>query len=139
MSGSNANAGDTITRRLQQELSEKENLVRSIFDRANAANRDMDDNEKAMVAECRGRMEAIKEQLDQVAEVNPTAYETRSSARILDEAMRKYDNKPDGGAVEYRSGGEYILDIWRSHNGDRESAERLDTYYRAAAHQKTSD
>jgi HK97 family phage major capsid protein len=139
MSGTNANAGDTMVRRLNNELDEQENLVRSIMERANAGNRDMNDEERNIMAECRGRMESIQSQLSEVQEVNKMAFETRSSARIIDQAIAQYKGQPDVGEVEYRSAGHWALDTYKGHLGDREANERLETYYRAADHQKTTD
>jgi HK97 family phage major capsid protein len=137
--GTSAGASDVMINRLEKELGEKQTLVNGIFERANAANRDLDEQEGQIVDECRGRMEAIKTQLEKIGDVNRMAFESRSTAQTLDQAISQWKGNPQEGAVEYRSGGEYILDIWRSHNGNREATERLDTYYRAAAHQKTSD
>lgn len=139
MSGTNAGAGDTMVRRLNNELDEQENLVRSIMERANAGNRDMNDEERNIMAECRGRMESIQTQLSEVNEVNKMAYETRSNAKIIDSAIAQYKGQPDVGEVEYRSAGAWAMDMYRGHLGDRDANDRLETYYRAADHQKTSD
>jgi HK97 family phage major capsid protein len=139
MSGTNSRAGDDMIRRLEAELSEKENFLRSIFDRANAASRDLDDSENEMMAECRGRMESIQKQLKDVSEVHRLAYETRSSARVVDDAIAKYNGAQPTGEVEYRSAGSWALDTYKGHLGDREANSRLETYYRAADHQKTTD
>jgi HK97 family phage major capsid protein len=84
-------------------------------------------------------MGSIKGQLEQIEGINREAFETRSMSTAVDQAVQQYKGKPVTGEVEYRSGGEYILDIWNAHNGNREAGDRLETYYRAAAHQKTSD
>ena len=136
---SNATAGDEMVRRLETELREKETLIRGIFDRANAGNRDIDEHESEMVAECRGRMAKIKDQLDEVHEVNRISYESRSRAQEVDQAISVWKGKPKVGEVEYRSAGEYMLDSYRSHLGDRDATDRLEVFYRAADHQKTTD
>lgn len=136
---SNATAGDTMVRRLETELREKESLIRGIFDRANAGNRDIDEHEQEMVAECRSRMSKIKDQLDEVHEVNRISYESRARATEVDNAISTWKGKPNAGEVEYRSAGAYMLDSYRSHLGDREASDRLEVFYRAAEHQKTTD
>jgi HK97 family phage major capsid protein len=137
--GSNAHSGDEMIRRLETELREKESLVRGIFERANASNRDIDDHESEMVAECRGRMEQIQKQMEQVGEVNRIAYETRTKGRQIDDAVMAMKGKPKMGEVEYRSAGEFMLDMWNSAQGSREASDRLEVFHRTASHQKTSD
>lgn len=39
----------------------------------------------------------------------------------------------------YRSGGAYVLDVWKAHHGDVEAKDRLWVHRRAVAHQKTED
>lgn len=140
MAQSNATASDEYIRRLENELREKESLVRGIYDRANAASRDVNEEEGEMVAECRGRMEAIKGQMEQAQEVNRIAYETRSKGVAVNQAIATMKGKPEAGEVEYRSVGEYMLDMWNSAQGNQSAQDRLEVYSRAgAAHQKTSD
>jgi hypothetical protein len=43
------------------------------------------------------------------------------------------------GEVEYRTAGEFMLDMWNSAQGSREATDRLEVFHRTAAHQKTSD
>lgn len=128
-----------MVQRLETELREKETLIRGIFERANAGSRDINDEESEMVAETRNRMAKIKSQLEQVEDVNRIAYETRNRAREVDQAISTMKGRPRQGEVEYRSAGEYMIDMWQSAQGSREATERLDIYTRAADHQKTSD
>lgn len=137
--GSNITAGDEYIQRLDRELEQKESLVRGIYQRANAASRDLNEEEGEMVVEARGRMEKIQKELDQAQEVNRIAYETRSKGRAVDQAIAVMKGKPDANSVEYRSVGAYMLDMWNSAQGSRDASDRLEVYSRAAQHQKTSD
>ena len=128
-----------MVKRLETELREKETLIRGVFERANAGSRDINDEESEMVSESRNRMAKIKSQLEQVEDVNRIAYETRNRAREVDQAISTMKGRPQQGEVEYRSAGEYMIDMWQSAQGSREATERLDVYLRAADHQKTSD
>lgn len=139
MAQSNATASDEYIRRLETELREKESLVRGVYDRANASSRDINEEEGEMVAECRGRMEVIKGQMEQAQEVNRIAYETRSKGRAVDQAIAVMKGKPETGDVEYRSAGAYMLDMWNSAQGSQAAADRLEVYMRAVAHEKTGD
>jgi HK97 family phage major capsid protein len=136
---SNAHSGDEMIRRHETELNEKDTLVRGIFERANASNRDLNEEESQMVAECRGRMETIKSQMEQVEDVNRIAFETRNRAREIDGAINKFKGSPQLGEVEYRSAGSYMIDMWNSAQGNRDATERLDVFTRQADHQKTGD
>ncbi|MCH9816729.1 MAG: phage major capsid protein [Actinomycetia bacterium] len=137
--GSNVTAGDEYIQRLDRELEQKESLVRGIYQRANAASRDLNDEEGEMIVEARGRMEKIQAELDQAQEVNRIAYETRSKGRAVDQAIAVMKGKPDVGSIEYRSAGAYMLDMWNSAQGSREATDRLEVYGRAADHQRTGD
>lgn len=139
MVGSNVTAGDEYIQRLDRELEQKESLVRGIYQRANAAGRDLNDEEGEMVVEARGRMEKIQKELDQAQEVNRIAYETRSKGRAVDQAIAVMKGKPDASQVEYRSAGAYMLDMWNSAQGSRDATDRLEVYGRAADHQRTGD
>lgn len=139
MAGSNAAAGDQMIRRLETELKEKETFAAGVVERANSSERDLTEDESKLLVETRGRMESIKVQIEQLEDISRVAYETHNRARQVDEAIQGFRGKPAPGEVEYRSGGEYILDVWKGHNGDPEAREKLDLYYRSAAHQKTSD
>lgn len=136
---SNAHANDAMIRRLETELREKETFGNGIIERANAAERDLSEDESKLLTETRDRMGAIKAQLEQVEDINRVAYETRNRAVQVDQAIQGYRGKPAVGEIEYRTAGEFALDSYKSHLGDREAGERLEMYYRAAAHQKTSD
>jgi len=137
---SSATAQDEMIRRLQTELDEKNTLVNGIIERVNASNRDLDSNESEMLTEARSRMAAIKGQLEQIEGINREAFESRSAVSAVDEAVSRYKGNPvSTGAVEYRSAGDWMLDTYNSHLGDRKATERLEMYYRAADHQKTTD
>jgi HK97 family phage major capsid protein len=135
---SNAHANDAMIRRLETELREKESFTNGIVERANSAERDLNEDESKLMVETRGRMEQIKAQLEQLEDIQRIAYETRNRMAQVDNAISTYKGKPVG-QVEYRSAGEWAMDSWKGHLGDREAQDRLEMFYRAAAHQKTSD
>ena len=134
----NQHSGDEMLRRLEVELREKDNLVKSIWERANARGGDIDDGEGEIISEARGRMEKIKEQMEQIGEVNRVAYESRERGKEIDQAVASYRGKPAGN-VEYRTAGAYLLDMWNSAQGSNAASDRLEAYNRSADHQKTSD
>jgi len=139
MSGSNINSGDLMVRRLETELREKQTVCQEIIHRAQSSERDLNEDEKVMLSEYRGRMEKIKDQLDTVEDVARVSHESTERARRVGDAIESMRGKLQGGPVEYRSAGEYALDMYKSHLGDREAGERIEMFYREAAHQKTPD
>jgi HK97 family phage major capsid protein len=132
-------ANDTMIRRLNDELDEKATFANGLVERANAANRDLTDEERATLVETRGRMESLQAQLTDIQDITRVAYETRNRAREVQQSVDHIKGKPTVGEVEYRSAGHYMMDAYEAHLGDREANERLELFYRAAAHQRTSD
>ncbi|QQG96218.1 MULTISPECIES: phage major capsid protein [Mycobacteroides] len=139
MAGSNVHANDGMIRRLDTELSERETFANGIIARANDAERDLTDDEKGLLKETRGRMESIKSQIEELEDISRVAHEVRNRSAQVDRAITSVRNQRETGAVEYRSAGAFALDLYRSSLGHREASERLETFYRQAAHQKTSD
>lgn len=139
MSGTNAHANDAMVRRLETELREKETFANGIIERANSAERDLSEEDSKLLVETRGRMTEIKDQLENLEDIQRVSYETRNRMQVVDQAIQGYKGKPGIGEVEYRSAGAYAIDMYQSHLGSREASERLELFHRAAAHQKTSD
>ena len=63
----------------------------------------------------------------------------RDKIRQLADEMTTLRRNVDMGPVEYRSAGAYILDTYQAGLGDTVAKERLQMFYRTAAHQKTTD
>lgn len=139
MSGSNINSGDEMIRRLETELREKQTVCQEIISRAQTSERDLNEDEKIMLHEYRGRMEKIKDQLDTVEDVARVSHESAERARRVGHAIDTLRGQRQASPVEYRSAGQYALDMYRSSIGDRDSTERLEMYYREADHQKVAD
>jgi HK97 family phage major capsid protein len=139
MPGTNVGAPDEFITRMQNELREKRTFVAEIVQRAQNANRDLDDSERDLIAETRGRMESIQKQLETVQDVSRVTFETEQRARQIGDSISTMRRGVERPAVEYRSAGEYALDLWRAQSGNREAMERLDVYQRAADHMRTTD
>lgn len=142
MSGSNINATDTMIRRLEVELGECKTFANGIFERINTAGRDMNDHEKELVAEKSARMAQIKDQINQIEEIQRAGSEAEERVRVVDRAISTARGRIlPGQKVEemYRSAGAYMLDMYGAYLGHREAQERLDVFSRVAQHDKTSD
>src|SRR5262245_24631083 len=138
MAGSNVYANDQMIRRLETELKEHEIFANGVIERANAGERDLNDDERELLCEKRARMSNIKDQIEQLEDISRVADEVRNRAAQVDRVVTSRKNEVVG-PIEYRTAGEWALDTYKSHLGDRESTDRLELYYRAAAHQKTTD
>ena len=139
MAGSNINSGDEMIRRLETELREKQSFANEIINRAQTAERDLSDDEKGLIAETRGRIEQIKDQLDTIEDVARVSHESTLRSRQVGQAIESMRSHSQVSPVEYRSAGAYALDMYQAHLGDRAAQERMELFLRTAEHQKTSD
>lgn len=130
MSGSNAHANDSMIRRLETELGEKETFANSIIERAQASERDLSEDDKKMLVETRERMENIKEQIENLESVHRTAASIRTRARDVDREISNSRSEYQRGPVEYRSAGAYTLDLYNAAMGKRDAKERLQVFER---------
>lgn len=132
------NYQDSMVTRLESEINERTAFITGLVRSAEEAGRDMTDAEMELVKGARSRVDEIKVQLDtlyETREVTEAASKRASEVNTALEQIRGRVSNP----VEYRSAGAYVLDQWKSATGDREAATRVETYMRAADHQKTSD
>lgn len=128
---------DTVIRKLEKELDERKSAYEAILGNASDNDREPNDSEKSTLGELTGRMEQINSQLADYDKTESVIGQFTTRAKDLDQTISTRRNTPEG--VEYRSAGEYALDAYKSALGDREATERLEVFYRAAAHQKTAD
>lgn len=143
MAGSNAHANDQMIRRLETELRERETFANGVIERAQSAERDLNEDEKKLLVETRGRMEQIKEQIINLEDISRVASEVAQRARVVDAAISNSRSKISRGPIEYRSAGAYALDLYRASQGHREARERLEVFERessgAVDHMTTTD
>lgn len=136
--GTNVTANDEMIRRLETELREKKSFANEIVSRAQNGDRDLTDDEKNLISDTRGRMEAIKGQLETIEDISRVSYESSNRAREVGQAINDMRGRRPG-QVEYRSAGDYALDTWKAASGNRDAKDRLELFYRAADHNRTTD
>ncbi|MGH2373005.1 MAG: phage major capsid protein, partial [bacterium] len=136
MAGSQAN--DSMIRRLEKELEERNAAVQGIIATAQDTERDLNDAEKETMSSLRDRMGQIKDQLTELESTREAAEMVSSRMKQLDQALTTA-RRVGSEDIQYRSAGHYALEMYHAHLGDRAAAERLEIFHRAAAHQKTSD
>lgn len=139
MPGTITHSSDAMIRRLETELEERSAFANGVIERAQSAGRDLDERDKVALAETRDRITAIKDNITYLEDVNRSTAETQTRIRQFDNALVATRGRGNLGGVEYRSAGQYVVDMYKSATGHRDATERLDLYLRAADHARTTD
>ena len=131
-------ATDAMLARLQAELEERRTFMDGLVEAAQDAGRDMTPEESELYTRARDRMRVVAGQMEPLAEGARIAID---SSRRTEELRTAYAGarNPQAVAVEYRTAGAYIADLYLSRLGDADAAQRQDLYHRVAAHQTTAD
>lgn len=129
-------APDAMLDRLNTQLAEKTTFCNEIVGRAQAADRDLSDDERNLLVEARARMGALQEQLDVIGDVSKVSIEAAQRARQVGSEIAHLQGRGRqgfgaDGTVKYKSPGEFILDMRASALGNREATDRIETYHRA--------
>jgi HK97 family phage major capsid protein len=127
---------DQMLARYAGELEERQSFIDGIVEDAESSNRDLNPQEMELVTRARDRISTINGLVAPLAESSRIAQESRDRMRELAPLMQPERVQRD---VEYRSAGDYVMDVWRSGIGDADARSRLEVYARAAAHQTTAD
>ena len=132
-------ATDALLARLQSEVEERSTFMDTLVEQAQNDERDLSEQEMNLLARARERIDELNQQIGPIQAAATIATESRArTAEIARQfAAARGDEPPQ--PYEYRSAGDYVLDMWRSGLGMDEAAERIDLYNRAAAHQTTGD
>jgi hypothetical protein len=130
---------DAMIGRLQREIAERDSFIQGTVANAQDAERDLTGSEQELITEARKRIEVAEEQADTLQAASDRSRQARQKAADVQNQMARMRHEVDNGEIEYRSAGAYVLDQYKAHLHDREAAERLEIYNRAAAHQKTGD
>lgn len=136
---SQTNQSDAMIARMERELEERNAFIQGAIGAAEEAGRDLTDNETELVKGAQTRVDAIRSQLDTLYSSRTATMEARQRAANVQSELMRMRQEVDRGAVEYRSAGAYFTDLYNSSLGDREAGDRIESYHRAAAHQKTGD
>lgn len=135
----NSHANDALIRKYENELEERNSFIQGLLANVADAGRDLNESEKESLASTRDRIKEIQVQLNELEATADIAKTVANRAKEIDQSITTSRRDGSRGPVEYRSAGEYLVDSYNAMRGDRSSAERLEVYHRAAAHQKTPD
>jgi hypothetical protein len=130
---------DAMIDRLERELEERSSFVQGMIGNAQDGNRDITDNEKELIGSAKKRVDVLTDQLEMLRAASVSTTGARDKIRVISEEIQTMRRNVDQGVIEYRSAGQYILDVYAAGIGDRPAKERLDLFLRTAAHQKTAD
>lgn len=129
---------DTVIRKLEGELNERKSAYEAILSHSEQEGREPNESESATMSELTTRMQEINRQLEGYDATDKVIGDFSNRARELDVSIATR-RATENGEVKYRSAGAYLLDAYNSHMGDEKARSRLELFFRAAAHQKTSD
>jgi HK97 family phage major capsid protein len=130
---------DAMIDRLEREVAERDAFIQGTVANAQDTERDLTNSEQELVTEARKRIEVVEEQLESLNAAKVRTESARRKAVDVQNQLATMRHNVDQGEIEYRSAGEYTLDMINAHLGDRQAQERMEIFHRAAAHQKTSD
>ena len=134
-----SNHSDAYLADLEKEIAERSAFIEGTTANAKDQERDLTETEMELIGTAQKRIEAVEKQLTVLSDAQGVQQRARQRHDDLQRAMSEMRHNVDRGQVEYRSAGEYIADIYLKAMGDREAAQRLEIYTRAAAHQTTAD
>jgi hypothetical protein len=130
---------DALLARYQGEVEERSTFIDNLVEGAQKEDRDLTEQEMDLLTRTRERIQAINKQVGPLQEAAKIASESRRRTAEIAEQFREARDPDAPSAMEYRSAGHYILDVWRARLGNQEISQRLDLFNRAAAHQTTAD
>jgi HK97 family phage major capsid protein len=129
---------DQVLARMVAEIEDRQQFIDGVLE--SAQGEDLDDNKLDLVTRARDRIDFLNKQMGPIEEARRISGE--SSERIARIARYMQGDQKPVGAVEYRSAGEYAIDMWKSSLGDDAAKERLYRWQnenRAASHQTSAD
>jgi HK97 family phage major capsid protein len=136
--GHNGQPKDAMIARLDRELSERTAAAQGLIANAQESERDLNQAEKETMTGLKERIVEIRSQLQELESFSELS---SSVATRMEEVDRALSNNRRHGVteIEYRSAGAYLVDHIAAQAGSRDAKERLEQYFRVAAHQKTPD
>jgi HK97 family phage major capsid protein len=130
---------DAMLARLTTELEERSGFQDGLVAAANEQNRDLNQQEMELFTRAGDRSKAIQDQIDKLSEQAQLTLVSEQRTKQLTEMLTSGRVTAQAQGVEYRSAGEFVMDMWKAGLRDPEAMHRQDVYLRAAAHQTTAD
>jgi HK97 family phage major capsid protein len=127
--------------RLMAEIDEKNTFIDGVLEDAEKEGRDLNSQEMELVTRARTRLGELSPQLEALKELQRIGVESRQHRAEIAEFTRDRNGEQPT-KIEYRSAGEYALDMWQAGLGNEQAKNRLHVWRqenRAASHQTTAD
>src|SRR4029077_11909009 len=131
-------ATDQMLARYVNEIEERQQFIDGIVEAAKG--KDLTDEQAELVTETRNRIQRVNEMMKPLEEARKISGDSAERIRQLSVYMQGEKAQPP--QVEYRSAGEYAVDMWQAGLGIQDARDRLTRWgqeNRAAAHQTTAD
>jgi HK97 family phage major capsid protein len=131
-------ATDQILAKYLAEIEDRQQFIDGLIE--SSKDGDLSDEKLALINDARERMDVINNRMKPLEEARRISGD--SSERIRQIAQYMQGDRQPPSQVEYRSAGEYVIDMWRGGLGDEEARGRMHRWAqenRAAAHETTSD
>ena len=132
-------ATDALLSRYQVELDERRTFMDGLVEAAESEGRDLSAEEMELYTRARDRMRVVSGQMEPLSEGVRIGLESKAKTQALIGAYAQARDPQAGAAVEYRSAGAYITDLYYARTGDDAARGRLEVFNRVAAHQTTPD
>jgi HK97 family phage major capsid protein len=128
---------DEILAGYQAEIEERQAFIDGLIKSAQDKEEDLDDGKRELITRASERIKILNEHMKPLEESRRISGDSKQRIEELSHFMSGRDRQPEN--IEYRSAGEYAIDMWRAGLGNQEVRERLRLFNRAAAHQTTGD
>jgi HK97 family phage major capsid protein len=120
---------------LTSEIEEKTAFQNGLLEDIKAQGRDLTAQEMELYQRTTSRISELEAQRAPIAESKKIAQVSQDRTAEISRQASRDPRAP----VEYRSAGAYVADMYFAQLGDREAADRIQVFQRAAAHQTTVD
>jgi HK97 family phage major capsid protein len=118
------------------EIEERRAFIDGVVQAAQEKGEDLGDDQNEMITRASERIRHLNDQMKPLEESRRIGDDSAERIAQISKYLQN-DDRPR--SVEYRSAGEYAVDLWRAGLGNDDARHRLDTFNRAAAHQTTGD
>jgi HK97 family phage major capsid protein len=132
------NYQDSMVTRLEEDIAQRDAGNTALIRQAEEAGRDLTEAELATIKAAGERIVELRSQLDVLYETRDVAESAAKRAAEVNKAIEESRGRAIN-PVQYRSAGEYAMDVWKSGTGDRTALQRVEAFMREADHQKTGD
>jgi HK97 family phage major capsid protein len=129
---------DALLIQYVKEIEERQAFIDGLVAEPKGENGDLSDEQLELVTKNRDRIKKVNELMQPLEEVRQIGSDSAERIAAIAHLMSKQDAPAQ---VEYRSAGEYAIDMWKGALGDEGANERMRRWgleHRAAAHETTA-